>query len=243
MRSASRLLRYCAYPEVLSTIPPRTAPERLREANKRAAADRGKIFHTGVETWAATGTIPVVEDLEIQGWLDLLASQWKPPVGLITEMAWGLSHDGEHLEVTEPEPHVYVASNGSSLLTAGRLDAGWTQGISVPTNGPHIAFCGDWKSGRFPVTPAYRNLQANAGGIALAKKLGAAGYVPGIYYCRDGYWDWGEPVMLGSPEHRNIFAEIKAAALLDSGTPVPGEHCATCWERKKCAHSFEGGNP
>lgn len=236
MISASKLIRYCGYVHVLAALPPKGKAELQREENKRLAADRGRVFHQAVDDWVARGNLPMVDDLEIQGWLDLLMSQWAPPVSTVTEVAWGLSPSGEYLEVDEPEPHVYVARNGSSLLTAGRLDVGWTQGANIYGDRPHIAACCDWKTGRYPVTPAHRNLQCNAGGMALAQKLGAEAYLPGVYYTRDGFFDWGEPVLLGSPEHQAMFAEVKMAALLD-GTPVPGSHCSSCWERKRCAHA------
>jgi hypothetical protein len=98
----------------------------------------------------------------------------------------------------------------------------------------------DWKTGKWPVTPPAKNLQVNAAGIALAQRPGfiapPTAYVPGIYYTRDGVFEWGEPVELGGPAHLAIFEEIRAAALLDE-TPRPGDHCGSCWERRACAHA------
>jgi hypothetical protein len=148
----------------------------------------------------------------------------------MVETAWGLSADGSGVPVDEPQAHVYVPQAGCpAILTAGRSDVSW---IDFDRDTLYVV---DWKTGKWPVTPAGRNLQINAAGIARANRI-TARYVPGIYYARDGVFDWGEPVELGSLAHAEIFADVKAAALLDE-TPRPGPHCGNCWERKACTHA------
>jgi hypothetical protein len=210
------------------------ALRKLRKptADQQAAMDRGTVFHQAVERWARTRELPVLPDLELQGWIDLLAADWEPPVDGEYEVAWGLraADDGRpvYVEVTEPEPHVYVARDGGQLLTAGRADVAWwaVEGLCVA----------DWKTGRWPAPPAEKNLQVNAAGIALALKRGASSYRPGIYYARDGFWDWGPRVVFGTAAADRILEEVRDAALLDE-TPRPGPHCAACWERRACAHA------
>ncbi len=235
MRSASALKLFCSYPAILDKLPPRDAAERKRLENRDESARRGGIFHAAVDAWvqAGSGAPACEEDEEIRGWLELLAFQWTPhgfPVE--TELAWGLDHEGNYAAVTEPEPHVYAPIDPTAkLLTAGRADACWPEGdlIRVP----------DWKSGRTSVTPAATNLQANASGMAPASRARTGGYIPGIYYARDGVFDWGDPVMLGSPEHRAMFEMVKTAALLDD-EPHVGEHCGSCWSKKRCnAYLFQ----
>jgi hypothetical protein len=223
--SASALRRDCGYARILSKARQPTA------AQQKAMGD-GVIFHQAVETWARTRQLPIIADLQTQGWLDLLACEWEPPVDGEYEVAWGLRADDDgrpvYVEVTEPEPHVYVARDGGPLLTAGRADVGWwsVEGLCVA----------DWKTGRWPAPPAEKNLQVNAAGIALALKRGAESYRPGIYYARDGFWDWGPRVVFGTPAADRILGEVRDAALLDE-TPRPGPQCGQCWERRACAHA------
>lgn len=222
MISASALVPHCAYRRLLKARKP-------RKPEWDAAADRGTTFHAAVERWIREGVPPVLEDLEMQGWVDLLASQWAPPPGAKTEIAWGLSPDGDHVMVQEATPHVYESMNGRPLLTAGRADVCW---------GSVCLYVIDWKTGAWPVTPATENLQVNAAGIALAKRFGARAYVPGVYYVRDGYFDMGERVEIGSIQHAVRFDEVCAAARLDEKVPRPGEWCASCWERRDCASAL-----
>lgn len=234
MITASALRRHCGYAKVLSNRPPVGAKEIAARDRRDEAAARGTIFHAAIEAWVKTGTPGVVADPEIQGWIDLLAMQWAPPPGSVTEEAWGLSPEGDYVHVLEPEPHVYVSVKGEPLLTAGRSDISWP----APGTDPHRPiYVLDWKTGKWPVTPPAANLQINAAGISHARGLLASTYVPGIYYTRDGVFEWGEPVELGSLAHAQILADVMAAALLDE-QPRPGPHCNDCWERKACAHAL-----
>lgn len=222
MITASALKPHCGYAAVLEARRPRS--EKLV-----IAGQRGGGFHGAVERWAKDGEPPTIDgDLEAQGWLDLLASQWSPPRGAMFELAWGLSPEGEYVAVDEPEPHKYVARNGSQLLTAGRADVCW---VADPAR---LLVVADWKTGAWPVTEAHANLQVNAAGRALAKWLECPAYAPAIYYARDGFWDWGVRVWLGSPNDTAMFAAVREAALLDE-TPRPGPWCGRCWQRKNCA--------
>lgn len=219
MITASALAPNCAYAKVLSA-------KKARTADQQAAMDQGTAFHTAVEGWLRSGEVPVLEDMELQGWIDLLAVEWNPPPadpGI--EIAWGLRPDGSYADVIEPEPHVYVAATGGELLTAGRADVCWLTGGMLTVV--------DLKTGRWPVTPAPDNLQVNAAGIALAQRYGASVYVPAIYYARDGAWDMGDPVQLDSFDHAAKLDAVREAAMLPP-EPRPGPHCEGCWERKRC---------
>lgn len=223
-------MRNCGFPRVLKNVLPADAKARAARARRDVAAGRGTVFHGAIETWVRDGVPGTAEDPEIQGWIDLLASQWAPPPGTELEIAWGLTPDGEHVFVEEPESHVYVSPVASvALLTAGRADAAW-----LGYDG--VLYVPDWKTGKWPVTPPASNLQANAAGIALARRWEARAYVPGIYYARDGAFEWGEAVEIGSLAHAEIFADITAAAQLDN-EPRPGAHCSSCWERKACTYA------
>lgn len=231
MITASALAPNCAYPRVLKA-------RKQITSEQQAAIDAGVIFHKAVEAWVHTGEQQTVDDLEIQGWLDLLASMWTPPTDAEVEIAWGIAATWETLadgtygpvtyvgrDVAELEPHVYAEKTGLPLLTAGRADLAFERRGAL--------YVVDWKTGKWPVTPAVDNLQVNAAGIALAQMRGLTSYVPAVYYVRDGHFDEGEEVPLGSAAHAAIFREVYEAATLDD-TPRLGTWCNRCWEKKAC---------
>lgn len=218
MITASALAPNCAYAKVLSAAKP-------RRPDQQAKMDRGTAFHALVERWVHERAIPAAADMEMQGWLNMLALSWRPTVDTEAEIPWGLSLDGAHVHVAEPLPHVYEAIDGTTLLTAGRADAAWESKSVL-----HVA---DWKAGRWPVAPAAVNLQVNAAGMSLAQRIFTASYKPGIYYVQDGVWDWGDEVLIGSPAHAAMFEAVKVAATLPP-EPRPGDWCAGCWERRAC---------
>ena len=229
MVTASALAANCGHPRALSKITPRSA-------NAQAAMAKGNLFHLAVEDWAKAGAIPDVADDEVRGWLELLAMTWAPSASMRFEMALGLSPLGQHVEVDEPEPHVYVPRGGGELLTAGRADC-----VHVIDVGPRIVHVKDWKTGKYAVTPATRNLQLSALALAAADLFGSDGFVREIYYARDGYTDRDhEPVMMDSPEAADAWSMVLLAAQLDDA-PRPGPWCQPCWERrtKRCKHAQE----
>lgn len=225
--SASALVRHCGFARKLNRERPRT-PEQ------QAAMDRGTKFHAAVEVdpvGMSRGQVPQVDDMEMQGWIDLLAStdEFRPTVNVETEILWGLGFDGQYVAAVETQPHVYDPAPGQpSLLTAGRADIAWERHGCI--------YVADWKTGKWPTTPAVDNLQVNAAGTALAARTDSASYIPMIYYARDGFWDVGREVVIGSADWMRIFGEVKNAAMLDE-TPRPGEHCRGCWSKRACAHA------
>jgi hypothetical protein len=235
--TASALKRNCAYPGVLSKIAPTTAKERDARARRDAAGGLGTMFHAAIEAWAQAGWDAIeVVDPEVRGWLELLAaSGWAPTPGMMFEVAAGLTWDGAGVLCDEPQPHVYVARDGSQLATAGRADVA----SSVIEDGWHLVVIDDWKTGKWPVDPPARNLQVTALALALCQIAGADGFRRRIYYVRDGYLDADQaPVLVGSAEYRQALTEVWEAAALDD-KPHPGEHCDGCWEKrmKRCAHA------
>jgi hypothetical protein len=250
MITASALKRNCGYPRALSKLPPTTAKERDARARRDAAAEKGTLFHAAVELWSSGGALPQVHDGEVQGWLDLLATTWRPLPGMVFELAMGLRPDGTGVVCDEPEPHVYVARDGSELLTAGRADV--VRGLfirhdRVEQDGRsslliehHLVIVRDWKTGKWSVDPPGRNLQTSALAIAACSIAGADGFMREIHYTRDGHTDADvEPVLAGTPEYAALLEEVRAAALLDD-QPRPGPHCEGCWESRmrRCAHAL-----
>ena len=211
--SASSLKAHCAHVNVLSRL-------RKPSESSQLAMDKGTKFHAAVESWIKTGEVPQIDDDEVRGWFDLLVSQWTPPPGCMVEVAWGLTPEMRYCEVEEPEPHKYVRKDGGELLTAGRADL-----VSISRG---VVIVADWKTGRWPVTPANKNLQLAAAGIAFCGMYGAVCFDPAIYYAQNGEWDQGYTIIVSDVEK-----DVRAAALLD-GSPVVGDHCGNCWERKNC---------
>lgn len=242
MISASALKRNCGYPRYLKAHepPPRTAKEHEAAERRKLAADKGTMFHQMVELWALNGFILNAPDPEVQGWLDLLAMTWAPPPGTLFEVCAGLTAQGVACWAEEHPPgsHQYRRIDvGESIVTAGRFDV-----VSAAMeNGRHIVTVRDWKTGKWAVDDAARNLQVTAGAIAFAKLVEADGFRREIYYVRDGYCDADrEPVLLGSHEVDRLLAEVLEAAQLDDA-PRPGPHCEGCWERRmrRCSHGQE----
>jgi hypothetical protein len=159
---------------------------------------------------------------------------WQPPSGFEAEVAWGLTPAGNWSAVAEVEPHVYRSSDGAELLTAGRADGVWE------SNG--VLYVLDYKTGKWPVDPARINLQVNAAGMALALRSFCKNYVPGIYYARDGIFDWGDRVEVATRDWQVTFEAVAAAALMDDA-PRPGLHCEACWSKGKCPSALEKTTP
>lgn len=225
MRTASALRRFCAYPNVLSRITPRS--DKLQ-----AACDKGTEFHRVVKEWAE-GRNPVTRDDEVRGWLELFEMGFlPPPKDALYEFPMGLGPLGTYVPVTETEPHVYSAIDGQPLLTAGRADAVWVH--------DRIVRVADWKTGAYAVDPPGSNLQLLSLGFAAASMLEAEAMELAVYYARDGAWVWSDVIPLDSEAAADAWAEVEAAALLDD-SPRPGVHCEPCWERRtrRCKHAAQ----
>lgn len=222
MWTASKLSRFCAHHHLLSDLNPRPTRD--------AAAKKGRAFDAALQAWYERGIVPTMpEDDDVTSWLATMVEHgWAWPDGCELQHAWGMSKWGTYVAVEETAPasHVYRALDGEDLLTAGRLDIDWMA--------DDLLVVIDWKSGRSLVPPARVNLQVNAAGIANAQRWKARGYVPGIYYAREGRWDMGDPVEMGSDDWEARFEDIRQAASLDD-QPHPGDHCGDCFERKNCS--------
>jgi hypothetical protein len=169
----------------------------------------------------------------IRGWLELLAMQWSPPPGALLEEAMGLCVDGHYVPVLEPQPHVYEPDPACELapghlLTAGRADVVWCD--------KGTATVLDFKTGRYAVDAPATNMQVAALGFAAADMFCSRDMRLGIYYARDGVFEWSDVIDLESPDAAALWSDVEAAALLDE-TPRPGEWCGTCWDKRtgRCA--------
>jgi hypothetical protein len=235
MRSFSKLKAFCSYPE---TIPQK--PSKRRDD----AAEIGTMFHKYIEEWAkatAAGTPFHCDGAPepVRTWIRRMRGSWTPPAGLETELPLGLEDlpFPQYVEVTEPEPHVYVPVDANAkLLTGGRADLVW-----VADRVLHVP---DIKTGQFYLGPPARLRQLQAQGFSAFSRqnLRAPGSVDafkvGIYYARTGHFDWSDPVGPGTEEWAVMWRECLEAAKRDQ-KPRPGPHCLSCWDRKECPSNPE----
>lgn len=222
MISASSLVR-CGWLRKLKK-------EKKRTPSMEVSCARGAIFHNAIEQWGKTGVCPDVEDMEIQGWIDLLRSQWAPHPYMLFEEVLGLGFDGHYIAARETEPHVYVALyDTDTLVTAGRADVVW---YDQETDCVHVL---DWKTGVWPVEHPRTNLQLWSLGLAARHRFKARHAQVHVYYARDGVFEDSEVIdyKLDPGALWERIGDVERAALLEE-VPVPGEQCLTCWERKKC---------
>lgn len=226
-------LKRCGHANYLKKLKPKPG------ADQQAAMDKGTAFHSAVELWAASGRPPTVEltDDDVRGWVELVATVWAPPPGIVLEEAVGLGPTCDYVPVMEKPigSHVYV-SERIPLMTAGRVD--W-----YALDGHGILWVCDWKTGIWAPEHPSTNLQVWAGALAIVGKLMSEGHRvdwvrTGIGYPRDGAFDWSDPVMVGGEELVERWEDVCAAAGRDE-SPVPGENCAGCWEKRNCNHAKE----
>jgi hypothetical protein len=216
MRWTASALKLCGYANVLGA-------KRKRSKGQREAMGRGTDFHECIKLGSQS------ENPIVQGWLDVAYRAMKLPDDVELERALGLSRDGRYVHVDETEPHVYVQSDGGAvMLTAGRADAVWMDAATV--------YLGDFKTGTSHLGPPEQLPQLAALGFAAADLHGAESMRLGIYYARDGQWDWSEVIPLDSPKAAELWDMVVACATADE-SPRPGPHCFSCFERKACEHA------
>ncbi len=217
MRTFSQLRDKCSHPEVLELT-------RMRYAGQQKALDRGTAFHRAVEQWVKGEPITMPDDPDVVSWLDRMTSTWTPPPGVRSEFAVGIRPDGTVTdEVDEPEPHVYVARDGSELLTAGRLDLTWEHDMTV-----HVV---DVKTGVKYLGDPWTIPQIVAQTYAIAVLDGAGAVSPGVYYARLGIFDHGEE---RSGSDREMWLKDIRRWATQPNDPVISGACLSCYSNKAC---------
>lgn len=67
------------------------------------------------------------------------------------------------------------------------------------------------------------------------------GFVPGIYYARTGLFDWGKPIIHGTPAWDEAWEMVVESARRDQ-KPYPGAWCLGCYDKEDC-RSYPGATP
>lgn len=237
--SASALVRHCGLQRKLNR-------ERKRTPDQQRAMDLGTLFHSLVkgvtmEDAEVFARAHGLDDFDLRTaveWDNYMRATWRRPAGLEHEVALGLSTKGVHVPVVEVRPHVYEPDPARpahaavhELLTAGRADLVWSEGDVC-----HVA---DLKTGRHHVGDPGTRLQNLVLGFAAADRAGLPAMRLGVYYARDGVWEWSSVIELDGREAARLFDEVVDSARLDE-TPRPGLWCGSCWERRGCAYAFSG---
>lgn len=214
MWTASQL-HPCGYSNILSK-------KRKRPKSTLLAMEKGTEFHECIQFQRDS------KDPEVQEWVVKARTGLNLPEGALTEFALGLSPAGRYVQVREVEPHVYEPTfegTRGTLLTAGRADVMW--------EAQRVTSVGDFKSGKTQLGRPITLPQLLALGFAAADRNASDAMRVGVYYARDGLWDWSDVIGLESSEAGDAWELVQACALADE-KPKPGDYCGTCWERKSC---------
>jgi hypothetical protein len=219
VRTFSQLRAHCAYPLTLEALGPRKYARDI-------AARKGSDLHARIDQWVRTGTLDLVGAVdEVRAWAETMSRGWSPPPGCRSEWALGLTRDAlRGVETDEPDPHVYSARGGESLVTAGRCDLAWV--VPGVVDVLHVA---DVKTGRTYLGQPARIPQLAA--CALAARWVLRAPFPlrvGVYYARLGVWDW-ETV-----ETETDLVEVVRAAVDLPDAPQVGGWCLGCYNAKEC---------
>lgn len=260
MLSASALLRHCGHPRAIEAREAGPEHDREACAKKKRAdgsipgcrtcgrhsptcseenvcvicsAPRGDAFHAAIETWAKRGLSAGIEACgfeEVRGWVELLATYWKPPTFALYEEPMGLNPDGGYELVIEDPPgsHEYRSPAGNPLLTAGRADVVWSEQV----DGIWVANVIDFKTGKWEVDPPETNLQLGALGLAAVGMYRADAMRLSLYYARLGKFLRTDVITMDSEGAARIWADVEAASQLDD-EPKVGSWCPSCWDFRK----------
>lgn len=218
------------------------APEisRLRNASGRKALT-GTAFHAvcdgGVGTKDAQAKLARLtpeERAEIATWK--APTNCRPVEGVqlsyltaTREQPVGLSVGGGFIEVMKMTDGSGYAFPVEGCLVPATPDMYW---VAETTIGK-VVFVGDIKTGEHPIPGGPLSLQFVAPALALADKYEADWICCGIWWARDGRWDWSEAIAVDSDLAVQLWQRIRSAAT-NPPQAVTGAHCADCWQRAHC---------
>lgn len=235
MRSCSALTRNCAYVTTLSKL-------RKRSRYVEQTAEEGTRFGALVQAWIEGRPEPTPDPIDSPWcWFEDLRAQWHAPAGAACEIAIGLSKNGTYVPVVEVYPHFYCPSHDTDgaafllpaagdrecLATAGRLDVGWVNGnVAIVLDMKRSA----WRYGNPEYVP-----QLMALGCAWALRHDLEFVQTGLYGAKDGVFVWSQEIQRVA----DILPDVLEMCGLPEDKPIPGEWCASCYERKQCPASVD----
>lgn len=221
------------------------APEisRLRNASGRKAlmgTAAHAVFDGGIGSKAAEKALARLtpdERAEI--------AQWKKPTPARfpdNELDSGLRYE----DATRETP-VGLDVNGCFVAVIKGIDGGYACPVGellvpatpdmywISDDGPDgtVVYLGDIKTGEMPITGGALSLQFVAPALALADKFNADWICTGIWWAREGRWEWSEPVAVDSELAVQLWQRIRSAAT-NPIQAVTGPHCNDCWQRAHC---------
>lgn len=140
----------------------------------------------------------------------------------------GLDVNGCYVDVIKGIDGGYACPVGD-LLVPATPDMFWTADLEIGK----VVFVGDIKTGEMPITGGALSLQFVAPALALADKYEADWICTGIWWAREGRWEWSEPVAVDSELAVQLWQRIRSAAT-NPIQAVTGPHCNDCWQRAHC---------
>lgn len=210
-----------------------------RNASGRKAL-MGTAFHAGSDSPGSKETAAKLARLTPEEREEIAA--WKPVESWVDEDGCAL----QYKNATKEEP-IGLGANGCYLAVVKTIDGSYACPVGellVPAtpdmywvvDGPNgkTVYVGDIKTGEHPIPGGALSLQFVAPALALADKHGADWIRTGIWWARDGRWEWSkEPIAVDSELAVQLWTRIRSAAT-NPPQAVTGPHCSDCWQRAHC---------
>lgn len=149
----------------------------------------------------------------------------------VRETPVGLGVNGGYVKVTRGIDGSYGCPTSDPVLVPATPDMVWYR--DDWTKGG-IVFVGDIKTGALPIPGGTLSLQFVAPALALADLHGADWIRTGIWWAREGRWEWHpEAIAVDSDLAVELWTRIRSAAT-NPPEAVTGPHCSDCWQRAHC---------
>lgn len=145
------------------------------------------------------------------------------------EQPVGLDVNGCFIEVMKMVDGSGYAFPKDGCLVPATPDMYWVADLSIGK----VVFVGDIKTGEHPITGGALSLQFVAPALALADKYEADWICTGIWWAREGRWEWSEAIAVDSELAVQLWQRIRSAAT-NPPQAVTGAHCSDCWQRAHC---------
>lgn len=218
--SAAPIARYCAKGPIVS------GPYAVR------AATQSTCFHALCSDPDSPNTKRLFDLLDPAERADL--AEWhRPPDVKVGDVLLRYSEAEKELEVAISTDGYPCRPDDPDCLSVGHLDIAWV----VEIDGIRIAYVPDIKRSEWTTPDGPESLQIHAYGLTFAMSRKCDYYCPGIWAAKEGVWQWGALVEIGSPRSIELLDNVLAALsnLPDANHQYTvGAHCMRCWGREYC---------